>query len=167
MSLPKKVLVVCLGNICRSPVAEYVLRDYINQTENPRLKQIIIQSAGLNPVFFEMSANSERYLKLKGISAPHFHSKQISRSMIEENDQIFVLERYMKEEIIKNLYSEEQSREKEINVKKILTLTESAGEKGDVEDPYGSNYAGYEKICLQIDGLCKKIVDRWIADVNP
>ncbi|MCF0209483.1 MAG: low molecular weight phosphotyrosine protein phosphatase, partial [Bacteroidaceae bacterium] len=41
----KKILFVCLGNICRSPMAEEVFRQYIVQHDNPR--DWHIDSAGI------------------------------------------------------------------------------------------------------------------------
>ncbi len=45
MAMFNSILVVCAGNICRSPTGEYLLKDKL--AANPQNKQVTVSSAGL------------------------------------------------------------------------------------------------------------------------
>ena len=55
----KKLLVVCLGNICRSPAGEYLLQHYSHQSKKYKIQNMQIESAGINPVGGSMSYHSK------------------------------------------------------------------------------------------------------------
>ena len=59
-----KIIVVCIGNYCRSPVAEYILKSKL--TSN-----FTISSAGISPYLGMNNMDKEfiSYLKQKGISS--------------------------------------------------------------------------------------------------
>lgn len=83
----KKILVVCIGNICRSPTAENLLRSALQATD------IVVSSAGLHAVknsAIEPTAVS--VLEEHG-HAPHDHcAKQLTSAAINESDLILVME---------------------------------------------------------------------------
>ena len=83
-----RVLVVCVGNICRSPTAEWLLRH--------RLKRdgVTIESAGLaalvgNPI----DPMAESVLLEHGVSASAHSARQISPEMINAADIVLVMDR--------------------------------------------------------------------------
>ena len=83
-----RVLVVCVGNICRSPTAEWLLRH--------RLKRdgVIIESAGLaalvgNPI----DPIAESVLADHGVSAAGHVARQLTPDMINAADIVLVMDR--------------------------------------------------------------------------
>jgi protein-tyrosine phosphatase len=83
-----RVLVVCVGNICRSPTAEWLLRH--------RLKRdgVTIESAGLaalvgNPI----DPMAESVLLEHGVSASAHSARQISPEMINAADIVLVMDK--------------------------------------------------------------------------
>ena len=75
-----KITILCVGNICRSPVGEYLLREYAKKSENLTIQSIIFDSAGLHGGFLELAKDSKDYLEEKGIDPSDFNSKGISRN---------------------------------------------------------------------------------------
>ena len=103
-----------------------------------------------------MYYKSENYLQEKGIKHSGFRSKMVSRSMLEESDLIIVLENYMKNDLL-----EMMDGKRDLLRPKILTLKETVGESGDIEDPYGMRTNHYNKILNLIEKLCKQLVSQW------
>ena len=105
-----------------------------------------------------MSTNSELYLEKRKIFSSNFRSQRISKNLLSKYDLILVLEQYMKNEIRNsNLINSE------IFSNKVKTLSDYAQESPvkDIDDPYGMDRNGYNKILDSIDILCKKIIKNW------
>jgi len=83
-----RVLVVCVGNICRSPTAEWLLRHRLRRDD------IIIESAGLaalvgNPI----DPVAESVLVEHGVSAAKHVARQVSPDLINAADIVLVMDR--------------------------------------------------------------------------
>jgi len=156
-----KIAVLCVGNICRSPVGEYLLREYAKKSENQDIRSIIFDSAGLHGGFLELAEDSKEYLEKKGIDPSEFKSKGISRKYLDQFDRIFVMANWHKKFIVDHYYAELSWKERRKIKFKMKTLVEVSGEgSGDVKDPYGLPTGEYLEILEQIDILSKKIIDQ-------
>lgn len=84
----KRVLTVCVGNICRSPTAEYLLRERLAS------RDVRLGSAGLGAlVGHPMDALALQVLAKHGIDgAPHYAS-QLTPAMLREADLVLGMER--------------------------------------------------------------------------
>ena len=156
-----KIAVLCVGNICRSPVGEYLLREYAKKSENQDIRSIIFDSAGLHGGFLKLAEDSKEYLEKKGIDPSEFKSKGISRKYLDQFDFIWVMANWHKKFIVDHYYAE-LSRKERRNIKsKMKTLVEVSGEgSGDVKDPYGLPTGEYLEILKQIDSISKIIIDQ-------
>ena len=91
-SRPVRVLFVCLGNICRSPMAEYVLRH--RAREAGMGNAVITASAGTSGWHDgeNMHEGTRRALKQHGIDPSGFTSSKIKPSDAEHFDYIIVMD---------------------------------------------------------------------------
>jgi protein-tyrosine phosphatase len=82
-----RILILCVGNICRSPTAEYILRQHIKS------QGITVSSAGLGALQGEPANESAQKIALEhGVDmSPHI-AKQINSKIIYENDVILVMQ---------------------------------------------------------------------------
>ena len=87
-----KILFCCHGNICRSPMAEFVMKDLVKKAG--REKEFHIASAAVsreelgNPVY----PPAARELQKHGISCAGHRAHQITRQELEEYDHIYYMD---------------------------------------------------------------------------
>jgi len=83
----KNILVVCVGNICRSPAAEILLRNALASSA------ITVTSAGLGARVGEaMEPKARQVLEGHGHSAQTFIARQITSDIVNQSDLILVME---------------------------------------------------------------------------
>ena len=84
----QRILLVCVGNICRSPTAEYLLRDRLGDAS------LQISSAGLGALEdHPMDATAASLLIEHGIDASAHRGRQLQASMLREVDLVLVMEK--------------------------------------------------------------------------
>lgn len=85
----KNILVVCVGNICRSPTVEYLFKQKLNELGKP----VSVQSAGLGALAGKPAAEpAQQVAKKHGIDlSPHI-ARQLTSDMIHKHDLILVME---------------------------------------------------------------------------
>ncbi|MFJ4194355.1 low molecular weight protein-tyrosine-phosphatase [Pseudomonas sp. NPDC089534] len=92
----KKILVVCVGNICRSPTAELLLRDALTPSG------VAVASAGLAARVGEsMEASARQVVEDRGHSAEGFRARQITSDIVNESDLILVMEKEHVKQVLK------------------------------------------------------------------
>ena len=80
----ERILVVCTGNICRSPVAEAFLRQQLPKCQ--------VSSAGLGALEGKPVASFARQLaEADGLDVAHHQARQLSDTMIQKADLILVM----------------------------------------------------------------------------
>jgi len=143
-----KVLMVCLGNICRSPLAEYLLRDKLKKAG---IEDIQVSSAGLLDMEGRAAApDMVQLLSEQGIPMAAHRSRKLSGQLVLENDLVIVMEVQQREEIVRALPS---------LADKVWLLTQfgRVPEERDIADPYGKasfHYKTcYNDIYFLVEGL--------------
>ncbi|MCY1392742.1 Low molecular weight protein-tyrosine-phosphatase wzb [compost metagenome] len=85
--LIRRVLIVCIGNICRSPTAENLLRDALAHTS------IEVSSAGLGALVDKPIESTAQLVLEEHGHTPHEHkARQLNSQLISESDLILVME---------------------------------------------------------------------------
>lgn len=143
-----KILMVCLGNICRSPLAEGILRDKLNSED------FFVDSAGTSNYHVGDSPDSRavKIAQTNNIDISHLKGKQIKASDFEEFDYIYVMDQSNYHNVIA-LASKEAHKNK---VQLILDVLEEIS-NNEVPDPYYGDFSDFEKVYTLLEKACKKI----------
>lgn len=142
MSNINKVIFVCVGNTCRSPMAATIMSTFLQGTD------ILVQSRGMVVLFPEpYNPKAVAVASKHGMIMVSDSTKQIENEDFDNNTFVLVMNSNMK----KKLYDK---YDRAINV---YTLSEYAGE-GDIEvlDPYGKCMEEYNKCFEQLYILLEK-----------
>jgi protein-tyrosine phosphatase len=135
-----KVLFVCLGNICRSPTAEGVLR-HLLASEAPQLK-VEIDSAGTGNYHAgePPDQRSQRAAKRRGIDLSGLRARQVVAEDFARFDRILAMDN-------ENLRALEALRPKtsKAELRLFLDYAEHAGSR-EVPDPYGGDRDDFERV---------------------
>lgn len=145
-----KVLMVCLGNICRSPLAEGIL-----QSKLP--KNYIVDSAGTANYHVGTAPDKRSVVTAKkfGVDISQQKCRQISTSDFEEFDHIFVMDTSN----YKNVMAIAPNEEAKQKVKVILN--ELHPDKNlEVPDPYYGDMQGFEHVYKILDEVCEVIATK-------
>lgn len=137
---------VCLGNICRSPLAEGILRDKI---DNGR---ILVDSAGTADYHIGKRPDhrSIAVAKKYGIDISGQRCRQLTRRDLEEFDHIYAMDRQNYSDII-DLAKNGEERQK------IKLLLHTVQGDQEVPDPYYGDDDGFDEVFHLIDSACETI----------
>lgn len=123
-----KILFVCLGNICRSPMSEFVLRDMVEK--QGRSSEFYIRSCATsteeigNPVHY----GTRRKLAEVGISCDGKTAVQMTRADYDKYDYIIAMEESNIRNIMRIIKSDP--------LNKVSLLLDFAGEHRGIADPW-------------------------------
>ncbi len=144
-----KVLFVCYGNICRSPMAEFILKDMVKER---RLDdRFYIESAATsteeigNPVYYAV----EEKLEKAGIDCTGKTARQITMEDYNKFDYIIGMETSN----LKDMYKAFGGADEE----KIHRLLDYTDTPGDIEDPWYTR--NFDKVYEQIFKGCKAFLE--------
>jgi len=90
-----RVLFVCTGNICRSPIAEHLMRDSLHWRVGADARWVQVASAGTSALVGQ-PMESEAAATLAGLGvrgAEHFRARQVTDAMIHDADIVLTAER--------------------------------------------------------------------------
>lgn len=141
---------VCLGNICRSPLAEGILRSKVDSDK------VLVDSAGTagyhigNPPDKRSIAVAQKY----GLDISHQRCRKFSRLDFLEFDLIYVMDRSNFSDVAQ-LASNAQEAQK---VK--LLLSEVDLDLQEVPDPYYGGADGFENVYQMVDQACEAIAKK-------
>jgi protein-tyrosine phosphatase len=144
-----KILMVCLGNICRSPLAEGILQ----QMAREKGLDWIIDSAGTSGYHNgeKPDSRSIEVAKRNGIDINHQRSRQFIKQDFQDNDLILVMDQQNYQNV-KALSADPKDREK---VQLILNYSYPNENRG-VPDPYYEG--GFDYVFKLLEEACDKVL---------
>lgn len=144
---------VCLGNICRSPLAEGILKDKIKKSGiNGQ-----VDSAGTGDYHVGEFADQRSVIvaKKNNIDISAHSARQFKQSDFTTYDLIYAMDTSNFKNILKLARNDEDRK------KVILLMNEVLpGEEMSVPDPYFGGRHGFDNVYRMIDQACDKIIDR-------
>ena len=149
-----KILMVCLGNICRSPLAEGIMKQKISQ----RGLNWTVDSAGTGAYHIGELPDHRSIAEAKrhSIDITDQRARQFARSDFEEYDLILAMDQSNFRNILK-VAPDEESKDK---VKMIMSFAENESRR-DVPDPYWDD-DGFSMVYEMLD----KVIDVIIEHLN-
>lgn len=151
-----KILMVCLGNICRSPLAEGILQHKAFRAGLPWS----VESAGTGAWHTGQPPHplSQKVAKMNGIDISTQRAKQFTASDFETYDMIYALAGDVLDEI-------KRIAGKKFNAEKADLLMNALhpGKNMDVPDPYYGTEAGYHDVYNLIDRSCDAIIGKYVT----
>ena len=145
--MASKILMVCLGNICRSPLAEGIMRSKLSE-------DFIVDSAGTGGWHAGQlpDKRSIAIAKSKGLDITNQKARQFKISDFDSFDHIFVMDNSNYKDVL-SLAPNEEAKSK---VKLILNEL-FPNENIDVPDPYYGGEDGFENVYEMLDQACEEI----------
>lgn len=148
-----KILMVCLGNICRSPLAEGILRSKISEKHTVASAGTISFHEGEHP-----DKRSTKTAQEHGVDISHQRANYFTEKYLEDFDKIFCMDLKNLEDVLSKANSEEQRS-------KVSLIMEEAGvlsdEKIEVPDPYYGDMSDFEKVYQMLDQACEVIAEKY------
>jgi len=145
-----KILMVCLGNICRSPLAEGILKQKVKKKELTWQ----IDSAGTSGWHIGELPDSRSISTAKqhGIDISDQRSRQLKASDLQEFDLILAMDTSNYNDILRLANKEQRDK-----VKMILNFA-YPGENRAVPDPYYND--GFEQVYQLLDTACDQLIQQ-------
>ena len=137
-----RICFICLGNICRSPMAEYILKDMLSKNN---IDNVIVETRATS---YEEQGNdmypkAKKVLNQKGIPYNRREAKRLENKDYDKYDIFY----YMEDKNLKNIERILESTDK---CQKLLDK--------DIEDPWYTN--NFEKVFEEIEDGCKEIIKK-------
>jgi protein-tyrosine phosphatase len=149
-----KILFVCTGNICRSPLAEGILKDKL------RKKKISaeVDSAGMEDFHVGDPPDERAFLtaKKRGIDISGHRGRLFETDDFDYFDKIYIMD-----SIHYTALSRMSRNEKDLEKVDYTMNVIEPGKNIPVQDPWYDGMNAFEKVYKQLDQACEKIAD-WI-----
>ncbi|CAG2146132.1 Low molecular weight protein-tyrosine-phosphatase Ptp [Cupriavidus yeoncheonensis] len=140
----RSVLVICIGNICRSPMAACLLRRALPECD--------VTSAGLSPpVGANADSRAIRLLADEGCDLADHRARAVDETMVAQADLVLVMDSEQRREM-ESLFP--QARGKTFRLCEFVHV--------DVPDPYGGSFNMFSIVL----GLIKQGIATWSAQIQ-
>jgi|SRR5690554_441059 len=147
-----KILMVCLGNICRSPMAQGIAEHKIAK----KGLNVFVDSAGTSDYHIDKAPDPRAIKKSAeyGIDISNYRGRQLEKKDFETFDRIFVMDTSNYE----NAVSLTEDPDEIKKVEMILNLSQP-NTNMSVPDPYYGAEDGFENVFRLLDAACDVLIE--------
>lgn len=146
-----RVLMVCLGNICRSPLAEGILKSKVDP------QKVYVDSAATSDYHIGHSPD-ERSIAIAEKNKLDITSQQGRQFSVEDFDnfdKIYVMDMSNYKDVISLARNEEDKKKVSLILNEIFP-----GENVEVPDPYHGGNDGFSRVYEMLDEACEVIAKK-------
>jgi protein-tyrosine phosphatase len=146
-----KILMVCLGNICRSPLAEGILRVKAEKAG----VEIQIDSAGTSNYHIGEHPDKRTVLNAQkhAVDVSQLKARQFQVSDFDEFDHIFVMDSSNYGDVLSLARNDADRKKVELILNRVYP-----GADMSVPDPYFGGEQGFENVFILLDKACDVII---------
>ncbi len=150
----QKILFVCLGNICRSPLAEGIMLKLISDKN----LSIEIDSAGTSNFHVGETPDYRTVLNAKkhDVDLTPLKARQFSEKDFEDFDSIYVMDKSNMTNVLALAKNEEQEQKVEFFLNTLFP-----NQNMEVPDPYFGGEEGFEHVFNLVYSACEKMIEKY------
>lgn len=147
-----KILMVCLGNICRSPLAEGILKEKIKADK----LNVLVESCGFEPfhVGDQPDIRAIEIASLNNIDISNQRARLFKPAYFDYYDKIYVMDQNNYRMVIAKARNEEDKRKVDFIMNVI-----NPGSNIPVADPYYGGRDNFKKTFEMLDNATDKIIE--------
>ena len=147
-----KIVFVCHGNICRSAMAEFVMKDEVRRTGRENEFEISSAAVSTEQIGNDMYPPAQLKLREKGVPFTRHSAHQITRREFDEADLVVLMDASNRRILSRLIPGSDSS-------KKTALLMDFTGTPRDVADPW---YTGdFEATYRDVLAGCRAIISRY------
>ena len=147
MSTPYRVMTVCTGNICRSPMAEVVLTQRLDDAGLAGRVRVLSCGTGDWHVGKPMDDRAAATLTAAGYDASRHRAQQWAATWLDEHDLVLAMDS-------SNL-ADVGGRDDRV---RLFRDFDPVATGGDVPDPYYGGDEGFEEVLTMVERTCAALV---------
>ncbi len=149
-----KLLFICHGNICRSPMAEFILKDILKARGIAGGYQVASAATSAEELGNPVYPPARRELQKHGISCAGKTARQVEKADYDRFDYLIYMENYNYPRLMRILGDDPQG--------KCRRLMDFSACPGDIDDPwYTGNFPGvYEQIRMGCEALADHLEEQ-------
>ena len=123
-----KILFICHGNICRSPMAEYVFAELARRAGREDEFAVASAATSREEIGNDMYPPAKACLRAHGIPFARRHARQVTRADYDDYDLLIIMEEFNRRNLRRILPDDPEN--------KVRTLMSFTGSDRDVADPW-------------------------------
>lgn len=154
-----RIMFVCLGNICRSPLAEAVFRHHVREAGLEDVFEIESSGTGQWHVGQQADARMREKAAEYGVSLEKHRAQQFGEAHFDEFDHIFVMDK-------NNLHDVLYHDRTDAFGNKVRLFREFDPEPDDfqVPDPYYGGDQGFQNVYSIVDRTVERLLERLVEE---